>query len=307
MDSWLAERLAAVAPTDTEDRGTALARVSAAAASVGVTGWTDATPERTDGDARTLVGAFVSGAIRQRLQLMLPRAATRAAIAEMEAAGVRPGPVKILLDDPSLPALDEFAALIAGAHRQRRAVAVHCVTRVQLLLTMAALDQAGSRPGDRIEHGALIPGDVIRPLAASGLTVVTQPNFVIERGDEYLADVPEVDQADLWRGQSLVAAGVAVAAGTDAPFGSPDPWLAIRAAVRRLTASGRRLGQREAVAPDTALGWWTGSGASPAEPRCLSAGAPADLVVLDGPWSEALAGDGPVPVVATVIAGQLVC
>jgi predicted amidohydrolase YtcJ len=85
-----------------------------------------------------------------------------------------------------------------------------------------------------------------------------------------------------------------------------DPWQAIRAAVRRRTPAGRVLGGQEAVPAPVALKWWWGAGAEPAAPRRLHPGDPADLVVLAGPWAEALEDDGPVPVRATVIGGRLV-
>ncbi len=310
MDRWLAARLRPGGERDPAG----LTRLSAAAAAVGVTGWTDATPERSDRDTEALVEAVEAGRVHQRLHLMQPTGAgggggEPAALEAFEAfgvAGITAGPVKILLDDPSLPALDDLATTIARAHDRRLPVAVHCVTRVQLLLTLAAIEVAGALPGDRIEHGAVIPTEALSTLAHLGLTVVTQPNFVAERGDEYLAEVPDPDQPDLWRGRSLVEAGVAVAAGTDAPFGSSDPWLAIRAAIRRQTGSGRVVGPDEAVAPATALAWWWGRGQAPPVPRRVEPGQPADLVVLAVPVAEALRGDGPVPVRATLIGGRVV-
>ena len=197
-------------------------------------------------------------------------------------------------------------AVIARVHGQGRAVAVHCVTRVQLVLTLAALDAAGARRGDRIEHGALVPVESLPTLARLGLMVVTQPNFVAERGEEYLGEVPATDLPDLWRGRSLVAAGVQVAAGTDAPFGSLDPWVAVRAAVRRRTVAGRVLGAGEAVDAATALRWWWGSGPEPARPRRLAVGQPADLVGLAAPLPEALSGDEEVPVTTTIAAGEII-
>ncbi len=307
MDAWLAERLAAGEPGGSLRPGHPaedLAEISAAAAAAGVTGWTDATADRADRDTRLLVDAVASSAVRQRLHLMVPRAGE--AWLPVEVAGVTTGPVKIVLDDPTLPALDELAGEIGRAHRRRRPVAVHCVTRVQLLLTLAALQDAGTIAGDRIEHGAVIPADVLPRLAAAGVTVVTQPNFVAERGEQYLAEVPPAELPDLWRGRSLVNAGIAVAAGSDAPFGSADPWLAVRAAVRRRTSSGEPLGPAEAVAPAVALGWWSGSGPTPAQPRRLQPGAAADLLVLAGPLAAVFTGDEPVRVVATLIAGEVV-
>jgi predicted amidohydrolase YtcJ len=236
----------------------------------------------------------------------MPATTTSAELTQLEAAGITAGPVKILLDDANLPALDDLAETISWAHRQRRSVAVHCVTRVQLLLTLAALDVAGPRRGDRIEHGAVIAPEAVPAIADRGLIVVTQPNFVTERGDQYLAEVPAFELTDLWRGRSLVDAGVSVAAGTDAPFGGSDPWLSIRAAVRRRTASGKSLGPNEAVPLRTALTWWWGTGRFPAVRRRLDSGAPADLVVLSAPLPEAVKGDGRVAVVATFIGGNLV-
>jgi predicted amidohydrolase YtcJ len=128
---------------------------------------------------------------------------------------------------------------------------------------------------------------------------------VAERGDQYLGEVDEGDLGDLWRGQSLLDSGVTVAAGTDAPFGALDPWAGVRAATRRLTASGVQLGASEAVAERDALRWWWGSGPRPGQPRTLEPGQPGDLCVLAATTTESLAGDGPVPVMATVVGGQV--
>ena len=183
------------------------------------------------------------------------------------AAGVFPppgtvsaGPVKIMLDDTTLPPLDELAGRIRGAHAAGRPAAVHCVTRVQLVVTLAALDLAGRRPGDRIEHGAVIGADSLPDLR--GLTVVTQPHFVAERGEQYAADVPPDDLPDLWRLRSLIDAGVDVAAGSDAPFGSADPWHVMRAAVRRPAL----FAADEAVSPARALALFLGEPAAPGTP-----------------------------------------
>ena len=51
-----------------------------------------------------------------------------------------------MLDDETLPSLDSLADSMRGAHAAGRPVAVHCVTRVQLVLTLAALDAAGRSP-----------------------------------------------------------------------------------------------------------------------------------------------------------------
>jgi predicted amidohydrolase YtcJ len=286
LDRWLAARV----PREPPD----LAAVSTAAAARGVTGFTDATPGLTGGDLATLAAARADGTVTQRLYCMAP-----AGVSPPPGGGVRLGPEKIMLDDDALPPLDELAARMRRAHTAGRPVAVHCVTRVQLVLTLTALNAAGRLPGDRIEHGAVIPAETIPDLR--GLTVVTQPHFVAERGEQYAADVAPEDLPDLWRLGSLISAGAAVAAGSDAPFGGADPWPVIRAATRRPA----NLGPDEAIGPAAALGLFLGEPAAPATPRRIVPGSAADLVLLRCPPPEAartLASD---LVAATFIDGRL--
>jgi predicted amidohydrolase YtcJ len=159
---------------------------------------------------------------------------------------------------------------------------------------------AGRLPGDRIEHGAVIPAEMVADLR--GLTVVSQPHFVAERGEQYVRDVPPEDLPDLWRLRSLIDAGVAVAGGSDAPFGGADPWQVMRAATRRPAA----LGPGEAVDPATAIRLFLGDPAAPAVPRLIGPGHPADLVLLRCPTRQAVRSLASDLVAATLIGGELV-
>jgi predicted amidohydrolase YtcJ len=282
MDRWLAGLLPA-APAD-------LGAVSRKAASFGVTGFTDATPGATEGDLAFLADAPIA----QRLCCMAPPQVPA------PLATVTVGPAKIMLDDVSLPLLDELAGRFRAAHAGGRPVAVHCVTRVQLVLTLAALDLAGRRPGDRIEHGAVIGTESLPALR--GLTVVTQPHFVAERGEQYAREVPAEDLPDLWRLRTISAAGVPAAAGSDAPFGSGDVWQAIHAAVHRPPL----FRTDEAISPARALSLFLGQPAMPGTQRLVAPGHPADLTLLrTGPIEalEALTSD---LVAATFVRGKLV-
>jgi predicted amidohydrolase YtcJ len=289
LDGWLGGRL----PRDAPDLGA----VSRAASARGVTGFTDATPYSDPASLGLIADAGSKGTVEQRLQLM-----TAPGVAPPRVEGISVGPVKVLLDDVSLPALDALAATVSEAHRQGRPTAFHCVTRAQAVLACAAIGQAGP-DGDRIEHGAVMDLALAATARDLGLTVVTQPAFVRTRGDRYLRDVEDEDLPDLWRLGSLISAGVAVAGGTDGPFGPSDPWVAIRAATDRATESGQRLGPGEAVSADAACGLFAGQAAIPGLRRQLRAGAPADICIL----ADRMPSAAPFPpVLATVIRGRVV-
>jgi predicted amidohydrolase YtcJ len=277
LDEWLAARV----PHEPLD----LAAVGLELASYGVTGLTDATPATDPARLDALSEATASGALPQRVVVT-----GGVTLPDLAAPRLPRGPVKVVVADHALPAVDDLASAFRAAHARGRAVAVHCVTQVALLLALAAWDEVGARPGDRIEHGAVLPLEQASRVAAHGLTVVTQPGFVAERGDDYLDDVEPEDRPHLWRCGSLLAAGVAVAGSTDAPFGHPDPWRAIAAAVDRRTPRGEVLGRDDRLAPLDALQLFLTPLERPGGvPRRVVVGMPADLCLLDRPLTTALA------------------
>ncbi|WP_280398687.1 amidohydrolase family protein [Nocardia carnea] len=286
LDSWLGNRVPAT-PSD-------LGAISAAAAEAGITGYTDATPDRTQAEIDDFAQLVANHTIRQRLRCMAPPGITTPAVGRFTL-----GPTKFLLDDTTLPDPGHFADRIRASHAEGRPVAVHCVTRVQLVLTMAALDTAGVAPGDRIEHGALIAPDIMAWLRDRGVTVVTQPHFPVERARQYAAEIPPEDRPDLWRLGSLLAAGVPLAAGTDAPFGDPDPWRVVRA------AAGPRPGSdsTEELSLVRAISLFLGRPDHPAVARTVSPGSAADLVLLRVAPAEIDLPDRSL-VAATIVAGE---
>ena len=293
-DRWLRERLGGQPP--------ALHRVSARLASFGVTGVTDAGARNSPEEYRHFVECTARGELQQHLLVMGDASLDGAA----DTGSVRRGPTKIYLRESALPAPDDLCVSIGRSHAAGRAVAVHCVTETEVVFAISALASAGSRPGDRIEHASVAPPDVLSLLAVHGLTVVTQPNFVRERGDAYLADIPGREQPWLYRGRAFLEAGIALAAGTDAPLGDPNPWFAMQAAVDRRTLGGRVLGDAEALTPEEALALFSGDPLAPGGSlACITAGIPADLCLLDRPWAAACTNLAAVKVIATVQSGRL--
>ncbi|CAN7252476.1 amidohydrolase family protein [Phenylobacterium sp. LjRoot225] len=293
-DAWLRARLA----NDPPD----LSALGKTLTAHGITGLTDASAT-TDGQAAGLLAqAHRLGVLPQRLTLM-----SAGPLAAPEDGAFEVGPVKVLLDDARLLDLAAFVERIVEARPQGRAVAVHCVTAGELALTLAAFEIAGARPGDRVEHGGVIPADAIPVLKQLGLTVVTQPAFVFERGDRYLAEVDPAEQGDLYRCASLLAAGVPTAASSDAPYASPDPWSGIRAAIRRRTRDGQPIGTAEQVGPMTALNLYLGERRAPGgQATSIAPGAAADLCLLSAPLAEILAEPSAERVRATIVAGRVV-
>ena len=118
--------------------------------------------------------------------------------------------------------------------------------------------------------------------------MVTQPNFVRERGDAYRVDVTPRDRSWLYRCRAFLEVGIPVGGGTDAPFGDPDPWAAMRAAVDRRTLGGAELGRDERITPEQALALFTTTAQAPGGAvRRVAAGERADLCLLDRPWADA--------------------
>lgn len=266
-------------------RDTSVAALSARLSGYGVTGITDATPDLDVTDMVLLAEVHRRGGLRQHVHHLAPG--------------------KRILHDDDLD-LGALTAWIGRRHDEGAPVALHCVTAAQLVVSLAALGDAGVHPGDRIEHAAVVPDDQLEVLAALGVTVVTQPNFVAERGDQYLADVPADEHHQLWRLASLLEAGVPVALSTDMPFGDGDPWAALRAAVHRTTASGAVLGPDERIDARTALRLFLGTATAPTSVRTVAAGQPADLCVLSAAPEDVLRDLDAKLVAATVIDGEVI-
>jgi len=297
-DDWLRRRLRGEWPD--------LAPASDLLARRGVTGITDATPGNDLERLEHLRLVQARGELRQNVLVMgnasLARATTTAPDPRL-----RVGPLKIHLHETALPAFDSLVAVVRASHADGRAVAVHCVTRAELHFTLAVLREAGPLRGDRIEHASVTPPDALPLLRSLGLTVVTQPHFIRERGDAYLRDVEADDQPWLYRLRSFLDAGIRLAAGSDAPFGDADPWRAMQAAVDRRTGSGAVCGAGEALTPEQALALYCGDALDPGgAPRRIVAGAPADLCLLDRPWQAVRGNPGDTRVRITWSGGRVI-
>ena len=279
-----------------------IAAASARLASYGVTGLSEMTHTNTNDTLRLFADLQRDGRLRQRIRVAGTRALDRA----FDTAHLSVGATKVHLHETALPPFDALCRTIEDSHAEDRTVAIHCVTETELVFAVEAFRSATTREGDRIEHASVTPPALLDALHALGLTVVTQPNFVAERGDSYVEDLSPDTHADLYRCASFLKRGIPLAGGTDAPFGDADPWRAMKAAVTRRTANGMLLGDEERLTPEQALALFTGSLAAPAQPRHVAIGVDADLCLLDRPWAQARTVLSSESVRATFVAGEAV-
>lgn len=292
-DAWLQRALGSLPPDFGE--------VSAELARFGVTGVTDMSPRNDAVIARHFAQQRAQGRLVQS-----PVLAGSLTLAEAEQDGWRLGPLKLHLHEAALPDFDEALGFIRAGHAQGRALAVHCVTEVELVFTLALIEAAGAVPGDRIEHVSVASPELVERMAALGLQTCVQPHFIAERGDRYLADVEPRHHNDLYRLRTFREAGLSMAGGSDAPYGSADPWRAMAAAVSRRTPSGALIGPGEALTPEEALALYLADPLDLSQTRGIAPGRPADLCLLGLPWSEARSRLSSADVTATICAGVLV-
>jgi len=207
-DAWLRERLAPSAPPS-------LAVLSRRLAEHGVTRVTDATHT----NCLEAVAAFAAARARGELTQEVVVMGTLALADVATPPGVEIGPVKLHLHEPDLPPLDDAIATIRAAHEQGRSAAIHAVTRVEALFAVAALEGAGVRAGDRIEHLHVAPPECVASIARLGIAVCTNPALVAARREDWRRDLDPADFAELVDEAALRRAGVAVLHGSDAPYG----------------------------------------------------------------------------------------
>jgi predicted amidohydrolase YtcJ len=273
-DAWLRYTLSSTPPC--------FGAVSAQLAAMGVTGLTDMSPANDAVMANHFCAERHAGRLLQSSLLAGTLALADAAFD----ASLQLGQAKLHLHEAALPDLDETIDFIRQAHQQGRSIAVHCTTEIELVFALAAIEAAGVVRGDRIEHAGIAPDHLVTEIQRLGLWVVSQPHFISERGDQYAQDVEARDVPWLYRLRAFLVADVPLAAGSDAPFGSPDPWTAMAAAVSRSTRSGLQLGADEALTPDQALALFLSDPMDLTRQRSIELGAAADLCLLDRPWED---------------------
>ncbi len=181
-----------------------------------------------------------------------------------------------------------LAADAAMARRAGIGLALHAIGDRAVAVALDALEHAPARgddgPSDRLEHVQLVrPEDAAR-LSQLGVVASIQP--IHAAADRDLVDghwAERADDAYAWR--RLLGHGTVLAAGSDAPVESVNPWLGCYAAVHRSFPGDARGDWRsdQAMQFSEALRAYTlgpASALGAADEGHLRVGARADLAVL---------------------------
>lgn len=192
---------------------------------------------------------------------------------------------------------DELRELLAQGRARGLEVATHAIGDRALASALAAYEATGARGS--IEHAQLVRREDVPRLARLGLRASVQPAHLLD--DRDLSE-------RVWPGRGercfafrwMLAAGVELAFGSDAPVAPLDPWLAIAAACRR------SADEREEWAPSQALTAAEALAVS-VDGRRIAVGEPGDLVLLErNPLASTADELRTMPVALTVVGGRLV-
>ena len=300
----------------------AVARANALLLSKGITSLQDASPSNDLARWQTFLGLKEEGHLIPRATVMMGAARSDAFLE----AGLTPGQceprigaVKVMLTLTTgalNPSAEELRATVLKAHAKGLQVAIHAVEEEAVRAAAEALElaqQALPRPDARhhIEHCSECPPDMVEAVRRCGAMVVTQPSFIHENGEKYLALTPEAALPHLYPTADLGGAGVVVAAGSDAPVALPDPLLGIYAAVTRRARNGTTVGLNQAIGVESALRMHTVNGAYACfdEHRTgsLAVGKMADMVLLDhDPTAVEPEAIKDIQVMMTMVGGKVV-
>ena len=157
------------------------------------------------------------------------------------------GPIKVVMENiPDLvPSPDELKKIALEAANRNIPLAIHTVTPEMVWSAIDAIQYArGIIPNNlvnRLEHLSLCPEGLLSDIAALNMMVVTNPSFIHDHGDRYLHNVDPTEHSWLYRMKSLLNFGIVLAAGSDAPVATIDPWISIGTACSRNTKKGQAL------------------------------------------------------------------
>ena len=224
------------------------------------------------------------------------------------------GAVKIMLEvQPDQEKLNNLALEI---HRAGWQMAFHTIAESTLNAAITALEHAAKVSPTavrrhRIEHCVECPPSLMQRIKTLGAVIVTHPANLYYSGERYLATVEKSQLPWLYRIKSPMAAGIKVAAASDAPVIPANPLMGIYGAVTRQAESGQVLQPEERITIQQALELYTVNAAYASFDEkikgILAPGRLADMIVLsDDPLTVPPEKLKDIKVEMTIIGGEVV-
>ncbi|MBK0421819.1 amidohydrolase [Leucobacter sp. CSA2] len=158
-----------------------------------------------------------------------------------------------LLDDPAA-----YRERVLGAYRAGWPLALHAIGDAAIDLALDLIAEAQERYGAhpvpcRIEHFGIARPDQVERAGALGIAVTPQAGFIGPIGDQMAELVGPDREPFLYRGRSVIDAGIILAGSSDLPVADNNLRRGMQAAVDRRTDSGRILTAAEGITPEEAL------------------------------------------------------
>ncbi|UXN33338.1 amidohydrolase [Glutamicibacter sp. M10] len=212
-----------------------------------------------------------------------------------------------LLDDAQ-----SYRERVSAAYRSGWPVALHSIGDAAIDLSLEIIGELQEKYGrnalpNRIEHFGIARPDQVATVAKHGIAVTPQASFIEPLGDQFAKLVGPEREGWLYRGQSLLDAGVLVAGSSDLPVADNNVRRALASAVNRRTEKGKILGGlEECLSPLEALKLYTVNAAKATgqftNRGSLARGKLADFVVLSDTPLQAQALES-LEILATYVGG----
>ena len=220
--------------------------------------------------------------------------------------------LKIMLSEATgnyIPSKSELETLINLANSHHFRVAVHAVEEEAIDMTLDAFRSAHNQYPhiiNRIEHCSEYSPAIIEKAKTIPFCSVTQPGFILHRGDYYMQSNSNDKLRNLYPLRSMLESSSVLALSSDSPVIPPDPWEGFVSAQSRNTLQGKLLGApTERLSFNEIINCYTTNGAKVEGQHnnkgTLRTGLLADLAILD----TSLIGSSN-PVLLTVLDGQIV-
>jgi predicted amidohydrolase YtcJ len=212
-----------------------------------------------------------------------------------------------LLDEPQA-----YRERALAAYRSGWPLALHAIGDAAIDLALALIEEAQERYGRRdvpcrIEHFGIARPDQVERAGLLEIAVTPQAGFIGPIGDQ-IADLVGAEREPwLYRGRSVIDAGILLAGSSDLPVADNNLRRGMQSAVDRRTDSGSTLAPREAITPEEALRthteWAARATGQIAEKGTLERGKLADFAVFSASPITA-PNIAEIDVLATVLGGR---